>query len=728
MTDLLQAKNGAILDLEAARKAGASRRVVEDLASYAATLEIQIAEGHLERERGRDAGVSFLSAASCMLDANRRTEAFRLLDRAEVYAETARMRELLDSEKARVGSRERPASIFTSSKARIANNPLLRVPQREAYLAAHLHFMQSSEHAIIQLPVGCGKTGTMAILPFGLARGRALVITPNLEITNVVAENLDYTSAKSFYRKARVLENGSGPAAAILNAEANLLDCDNAAFVIANIQQLVANDASKWLGRLPQDYFDLILVDEGHHNIASSWQRVFEHFPSAKVTSFTATPLRSDGQAVEGRRIYRFPIAEAIRDGYVRDLASRRLEPTEIHFEYQGSHSRHSLQEVLELREEAWFSRGVALSRECNVHIVDASIQCMRELRDNSSVKHQIIAAACSIDHAKAIRSLYAERGLAAEVIHSDLEDNQLGKVRRRLEGGELDVIVQVSMLGEGADYPQLGVAAIFRPYRHLVPYTQFVGRVMRVVKQNAPGDPDNRGFVVSHVGLNVDRWWTDLKRLDKDDQLFFEQLANSELSFQAEPQTSSDVSRRRYRPPMEVLDEVVERFVEVGFLEETRTALVDDVIQALGARGVDLDTLGIDRRELEERISAATPRERIGKLFELPVQPQRRRREARRRLNERVRSAAGEVLRRLGITPPGFQVPRAFPGTGASNNIGAAIILLNKEVQRYVNIGTDERDLLSTEELESAYRSMDEIVEQVTMTVQMRVGRGPNA
>ena len=42
---------------------------------------------------------------------------------------------------------------------------------------------------------------------------------------------------------------------------------------------------------------------------------------------------------------------------------------------------RHTLEEVLELREEAWFRRGVVLSPECNRHIVEASIQQCDRMR-----------------------------------------------------------------------------------------------------------------------------------------------------------------------------------------------------------------------------------------------------------------------------------------------------------------------------------------------------------
>lgn len=127
---------------------------------------------------------------------------------------------------------------------------------------------------------------------------------------------------------------------------------------------------------------------------------------------------------------------------------------------------------------------------------------------------------------------------------------------------GSLDAVVQVQMLGEGADYPTLSVAAIFRRFRHLVPYVQFVDRTMRVIKQDSPGDRDNRGFVVSHVGLNVDRWWQELRSIDDYDQLFFQEIANSERDF---GQTDNPTQRKRFAPDMKVIDEKIRRILQTG-------------------------------------------------------------------------------------------------------------------------------------------------------------------
>ena len=506
--------------------------------------------------------------------------------------------------------------------------------------------------------------------------------------------------------------------------EANILDCDDSSIVVTNIQQLVAGKAAKWLGKLPHDFFDLIVLDEGHHNVAQSWKQTIGSFPDAKVASFTATPFRADGRRVEGIRIYRFPIADAIKEGYIKDVASHRLEPEEITFTYRGETRRHSLEEVLKLKEQQWFSRGIALAPECNRSIVDHSIQCVEELRASGKAKHQIIAVACSIDHARAIRALYEERNYVADVIHSDLGDDEQENVRRSLTSGRLDVVVQVQMLGEGADYPSLSVAAIFRPFRHLVPYVQFVGRIMRVLEVNKPGHPDNRGYVVSHVGLNVDRWWDELKQLDQDDQAFFENLALNTGDFllgqTLSPSASGELEpRRRFRPEMVVLEETIAHFVKEKFLPEDAQAVVDDVINAMALRGVNFSSLGLTRDELEERIKSTMGDSKLtGKVLEQPVQPQKARQVARQRLDERVRSAAKQLLNELSMSVVGRDLPRLYPQTGATNNIAAAIILLNLEIQEYVKAGADERDLLTAEQLIDAHDNIDKLIDSIAEKV----------
>jgi type I site-specific restriction endonuclease len=496
---------------------------------------------------------------------------------------------------------------------------------------------------------------------------------------------------------------------------------------VANIQQLVASRGGKWLDQFAPDYFDMILFDEGHHNAADSWKKIRHHFPKAKFTSFTATPIRSDGQIVDGTPVYRFPIADAIREGYIKNIASRRLEPTTIEFVYEGEQQRHSLAEVLKLREEEWFSKGVALAPECNRNIADAAIQCMQELRQGTECKHQIIAAACSIDHARRITSLFRERGLTADMLHSKQPIDEQEDVRRRLKRQELDAVVHVQMLGEGADYPTLSVAAIFRPYRHFVPYVQFIGRIMRVIRENSIGHPDNRGFVVSHVGLHIDRWWEDLRAIDSDDQLFFASLANSTREFDDSSSTSDDEGRRRrFLHPMQVLDEHIDYFVQEHFIDiNDATIILDDLIHALELRGLGLEMLGIDKEQLTNRLLLQATQVQVhGQLTPAMVQPQRARQEARRRLDERVRSGAKELLKDLGMKPGGRQLARLYPSFNTLLDLPTAIILLNNEVNKLVGIGTGERKQISEQQARVAHDSMDFLIDAVVKAVRDRMAQ----
>jgi superfamily II DNA/RNA helicase len=169
------------------------------------------------------------------------------------------------------------------------------------------------------------------------------------------------------------------------------------------------------------------------------------------------------------------------------------------------------------------------------------------------------------VDHARQVRSLYAERGLQAREIHSNMPAEEIEDVLQDLRRGRIDCIVQVRMLGEGFDHPNLSVAAIFQPFRSLSPYVQFIGRVMRVIHQNNPQHPDNRGVAVSHVGLNIDRHWEDFRRIDQEDQ----ELIQGWLEAGDErPPADEPGRRRRLTPDMVVQNEIISHFIEQEYLD----------------------------------------------------------------------------------------------------------------------------------------------------------------
>lgn len=611
--------------------------------------------------------------------------------------------------------------IFTSANANIEANDLLRDPQREAHRHAREHFATSTEPGILQIPVGCGKTGIMATLPFGVARGRVLVITPNLTIRKGVTDALDITSRECFWAKTRVLSDfTAGPWTAVLDGPtANLHDAIESHFVVTNIQQL-ASQADRWLPQFPHNFFDMILVDEGHHAAAASWQKVFRRFPDAKVVSLTATPFRADQQPLQGEVIYRYSFARAMVNGFIKQIHSRNVAPAELYFTYRDDTKLHTLDEVLQLREEQWFRRGVALSPECNRHIAEASIQRCDALRAATGIQHQIIAAACSVDHARQVRSIYEECGYRAAEIHSDMDEDEQDQVIERLRLGQLDCIVQVQMLGEGFDHPRLSVAAIFRPFRSLAPYIQFVGRVMRVVVQNTPEHPDNQGFIISHIGMNNDARWEEFRELDLDDQELLRKWITGE---DAEDDEASETEprSRRFDQGLLVNDEIISHFIDQAYLDPEDDRVLDELLSRPVGAGLKVGDL-VDREQLRAKLREQHDALRVEAPKAIPVSPQRRRRASRSRLTERTNSVAARVIQDLQLSRNGRDVAKAIPRGAMSANVQAVTRLLQQAINQSVGIGAGERSTLSADQIELALDQLDDLGDQVRDRVRQAI------
>lgn len=598
-------------------------------------------------------------------------------------------------------------AFFTSLHFDIESNKALREPQREAYLRVFEFFNAGKNKAIVQMPVGCGKSGFASLLPLGIAHGRVLIIAPNLTIKESLYEAMDITNRpKCFWRKTFVLpdtEMISGPLACTLET-GNVSVAEKAHIVITNIQQL-AMCVDKWLTQFSDDFFDMIIIDEAHHSAAESWKKVMARFPNAKVIHMTATPFRSDRQEIDGELVYRYSFRSATLKGYIKRLKASYVAPSEIQLGFSDEQSRkYTLDEVLKLKEEDWFSRGVALAKPCNEHIIDNSLQKLEELRQTGT-RHQLIAVTCSINHGKEVRSMYRERGYNAEIIHSQQDAEEQKKVINDLKNGILDCIIQVQMLGEGFDHPHLSVAAIFRPFRTLAPYIQFVGRIMRVVVQNDPGHPDNMGHIISHLGMNLDQRLKEFKQFENDDEAFWEKVIGGE-----EPEVSPQIRNGSTRLTASetgviISNEIVESLWEEDFNTAEDQHIIEDLREKLKALGLDPNQAEeIVKRSKTSGITKGSPSQPF------PIQPHKEWNEARKRLDEQAKRTAKILLNNIGLQVVGTEISYKYTTLGirAKNNYVAALMMVNNEINN--NLGKD-REKCSTSEFKSVLDSIENIL-----------------
>jgi DNA repair protein RadD len=601
---------------------------------------------------------------------------------------------------------------FAETKVEIFNNAALRDPQREGYYAVKEHFKKNQEQCYVQLPVGCGKTGLMGITPFGLAEGRVLIVAPNLVIRGTILRELDVSDPNCFYCKRGVFTPVDGPFITELKTGANQHDCDSAHIVVANIQQFAGAD-NKWYESFPKDYFRMILVDEGHHNVADTWQRLFSYFESAKVISYTATPLRSDGQMVTGERVYTFSYARSMIMGYISPIDALFVKPEVITFTAEGETKTLTTEEVIKMKERDWFSRGIALSERCNRHIVEASIRQLDEVRKHGTPR-QIIAVACHIRHAEQVASLYRERGLKTEVLHSNLTKEKRDEIEAGLRAGMIDVVVQVAILGEGYDLNTLSVAAVFRPYRSLSPYIQFLGRILRLAIPEVPDSPGNRVYLVSHIGMNDERWWEDFAQFDENDQQFFSEYLSGGEEVIEEGEVSPRMTLRSF---MRVLNETVQNYIQKGFLKKIDETMVNEFLDTIRRKGFDPSEFGLNEEVVRRRLEIAAQAEREVPATARLVQPQRRREALKTRVYQEARSIADTVVNRLKLNHVGRDLIGHYPGKGPSNAsilIALALGLQNNKM----GIEAGKRDDASIEQFEKALEASADIADSLTAAI----------
>lgn len=580
------------------------------------------------------------------------------------------------------------------STANIENNQALRLPQREGWDQVRKHFSKNNaaREIGIVLPVGCGKSGLIAITPFAVSTRRVLVIAPGVRIRQQLADDLKASSVTNFYARCNVLgSNQDFPETVVVESgRVNLDDLRNCDIAVANIHQVSGED-NRWLSQLDRDFFDLILIDEAHHNVAASWQQVKDRFSSARIVNFSATPTRADGRLMDGEIIYSFPVIRAIQAGYVKRLRAKMLRPTELRYVDPSDGQQRIIgpDEVRRMGEDdAAFRRGIVMADETLASIVDCAIGELRRLRDETGERRlKIIASALNQAHCIQITEAFRARGLRAEYVHSREGGDANDAVFSRLENHDLDVIVQARMLGEGFDHRYLAVAMIGSIFANLGPFVQFVGRIMRAIEQDAPTHPLNRGVVVFHAGANVARRWDDFRQFSEADQLYFADLLPEaeDVDFVGDDAAEHEPGGGGGVVPVDILEQ---RDVRAADLVPIGDPEVISLFQQLAARGITpeqaaegVQRVRRDRQDVREARRAA--------------------------LHESIQNEAGGILGRLGINYEGKTLDRSR----RQRNFAWTASELNRRVNGAIDGAGGDRQNFTLDQLNNAHATLPRIV-----------------
>lgn len=325
------------------------------------------------------------------------------------------------------------------------------------------------------------------------------------------------------------------------------LNDHTAPIVFATLQTLATAKRRKALGKR-----DVIIWDEVHHAPALGYHATFTElggYDDALMCGFTATMYRSDvtkGKAVQiglGDVIEKISYEKNLRWAIEQEYL---VPPTGLTVRIGELNALNEIKNVA-----GDFHQGDLAD------IMEAAVEYTVDAIEKHARDRRSIVFAASVAASHQIADLINERGnLKAVSTTGSMSYDERKPVYEAFRTGDVDVMVTVMVLTEGADFPMCDCVVMARPTRSRVLYSQMVGRSLRLY----PGKTDalvldlsgtTRQMKLIHLSELVHGMGLDITEVDEDgEEIFCEVCGNNIAMCVCEPEEEEiRVSVRRQGP-----------------------------------------------------------------------------------------------------------------------------------------------------------------------------------
>lgn len=321
----------------------------------------------------------------------------------------------------------------------------LRDYQSEAKAAIFEEWDKGVKRTLLVLPTGCGKTIVFAKVTEDCVRrgNRVLILAHRGELLEQAADKIG---------------KATGLGCATEKAEET---CLGSWFrvVVGSVQSLARE---KRLKQFPVDYFDTIIIDEAHHCLSDSYQKILDYFKGANILGVTATPDRGDmrnlGEYFDSLA-YEYTLPKAIKAGYLSPIKALTL-PLQLDLSSVG------------IQSGDFKSGDIATA-------LDPYLYQIAEEMEKYCKQRKTVVFLPLVKTSQKFRDILNEKGFKAAEVNGDSKDR--ADILAAYERGDYNILCNSMLLTEGWDCPSVDCIVVLRPTKVRSLYSQMVGRGTRL-------------------------------------------------------------------------------------------------------------------------------------------------------------------------------------------------------------------------------------------------------
>ena len=227
----------------------------------------------------------------------------------------------------------------------------------------------------------------------------------------------------------------------------------------------------------------IIFVDEAHHALAETYQRVLKAFPKAYKLLFTATPYRLNGAGftdIADDLITGKPVSWLIDHHFLAPVdyyAPSQIDASKLRTKRTGDYSEASIREAIKPK------------------IYGNAVKHYLKL----AAGKQAIAYTYNVDSAINLAQAFNSQGITARAVAGSTPKEERRKIIEDYRAGKIKIVTNAELFTEGLDLPNVDCVIMLRPTQSLSLYLQFAMRSMNPREGKT-------ATIIDHVG-NVERF-----------------------------------------------------------------------------------------------------------------------------------------------------------------------------------------------------------------------------